>query len=796
MATEEPTDTETDAGIGQPVKRREDPEILLGEAKYTDDFDVPGMVHVDFVRSQQGHAKIKGIDTSDAEAIDGVIGVYTARDIEEGDAPTPGKSRLYGPAFPGMDHPPEHLLQEPIADDKVRYNGEVVAVVVAKDRFSLHDAIQEVDVEYDPLEVVTEPADAIKDDAPAIHEETPDNTVFDAAVGTDEEEVDEAFDNAAHTATLEKDNQRIWSYPMEPRACLAEFNPTTEELAFTATTQNPHEYRRDISHILGYPQNKIEVVSPDMGGGFGPRLTTYPEDILTAWSALQLERPVKWRSKRVESQMVEGQGRGLETESEIAIDEDGNITALRTQALYDHGAWISGWTVGLAGYGTQLMTGQYDIPAARMEMRGVLTNTARVEAYRGVTEVGMILILEQLVNKVARKAGVDPAELRRQNFIDPDDFPYPNPVGGLYDSGEYEENFDLALDLANYDELRERQEELREEGRYIGIGISSFIEAASFGECGVMTIGGWEYSHIQVQSDGKVTVHTGGSNHGQGHKTSLAQVASDKLEVPFEDVEIVQDDTRLVPEGVGTYASRVAAVGGGAIAKTTEKILDKARRAAAHMLEVAEDDIVYEDGEFHVEGAPQRMVTFEEVSDELIRGADIPEDMEPGLEAHTYYDPENFTWPYGTHIPVVEVDPDTGEFEFEHYIATEDCGVQLNPMIVEGQIHGGTAQGLGQALFEETIYDENGQLLNPSLMDYPVPKAKHVPELEVGSTETPSPHNPLGVKGVGECGTIAAPAAITTAVNDALEPFDAETVMPPLTPDKIWKAIDEAGGDS
>lgn len=796
MATEPDPEAKSESGIGAAVQRVEDAELVSGQAEYTDDLAAPSMVHAAFLRSQQSHAKIHKINTSKAEAMDGVVAVFTYSDLEAADEPTPGKFRLYGPPFPGFDKPPEHLYQPSIANDKVRYQGEPIAIVIAEDRFTAYDAVEAVEVDYERLEPVVEPAEAIQDDAPVIHEENADNIAFDVAVGP-KGDVDQAFDDAAYTASFKKDNQRIWSFPMEPRACLATFDPDNGHLNYQATTQIPHEFRRDMSHVLDYPENKIDVEAPNMGGGFGPRAYPYPEDALVGWAAKHLEQPVKWRSTRIDNQLVEAQARGIEAEAEIAIDNEGNITGYRMDALYDLGAWISGWAVGLAGYGSQLMTGQYDIPIANTRIRGVLTNTARVDAYRGVTEVEMIIMIERLVDRVARKADMDPAEVRRRNFIQPDQFPYHNPVGGVYDSGDYEANFDVALDTVNYEELRERQEELREEGRYIGIGISSWIEAAAFGKCGVMDIASWEYSNVQVHPTGDVSVYIGAADHGQGHKTSFKQVASEHLGVSFDDVEVIQNDTSVVPEGVGTYASRSAAVCGGSITKSAEKVLDKAQRIAAHQLEVHEEDIEYEDGEFYVSGAPDRTLTFRDVAEAAHWGGNLPEDMDPGLEAHTYYDPDNFTWPYGNQIAVVEIDPDTGELEFEKYVATEDCGQQINPMIVEGQIHGGTAQGIGQALYEGVQYDDQGNLITGTMMDYCVPKAHQIPEMELESTNTPSPHNPLGVKGVGEGGTIAAPAAVINAIEDALQPFDVDDsrISLPMTSEKIWRAIDEGGDD-
>ena len=793
------TPNHSDSGIGSSVSRKEDRKVLLGGSKGVDDIPLSDALHIQFIRSEKAHATFT-VDATDARDVSGVVAVYTPDDIKQSEATTPNPFTLFSAPMEGVPYPDDSLRQRSFAEDKVHYHGEIIGMVVAETQRIARDALDEITIEYDIIEPVVTPQEATADDAAAIHESVPDNVAFEGGQG-DRDLTDEQFENAAYTVELEKDAQRVSPTPLEPRAAIGQYDEATEHLDIIATTQIPHAYRRLLAQMLEYPENKIDVTVPDMGGGFGARQHPYPADVLVGWCAVDLERTVKWRSTRTENQLVENDGRGYEGTWEIALSEQGDILAVRADIRYDLGAWIARGAASLAEAGNLLMTGLYDIPAAYSHVTGIVTNTARIDAYRGVSATPMLMMLERLVSKVAKKAGMDPAAVRKRNFVDPDQFPYQTAGGAKYDSGDYERNFDIGLDELDYSSLRERQEQLREEGRYIGIGISCWTEVAGLGPCGHIDVATWGYGGVQVHPTGEVTVYAGSSNHGQGHETSLGQVASHELGVPLDSVTVVENSTKEVTEGVGTYASRTAALTGGAVAKSCRKIVRKGGKVAAHETGVTPDVIEFDDGTYYPIDSPEDAVTFSEVARQVHMGVDIPEDMEPGLEEQTYYDPENCTWPFGTHMVVVEVDPDTGEYDIDQYVATEDCGVQINPTIVEGQIVGGIAQGLGQALYEEVEYADDGTHLSAPLRDetlgssggYTVPKAEHVPDITIKSTTTPSPHTPHGAKGMGESGTVAAPGAIVNAIEDAIEPFDIDPMTPPITPEKVWMAINREG---
>jgi carbon-monoxide dehydrogenase large subunit len=788
-----------DDGIGGDVQRTEDERILLGESKGTDDLELADPLHVQFIRSERAHARFT-IDATDARQRDGVVAVHTANGIARSETPTPGSFPLFSAPMPDLDYPDEALWQRCIATEKARYHGEVLGIVVAESRRVARDALEAVTVEYDALEPVVTPQAALAGDAPAIHDAAPDNVAFAGGQG-DEDETERMFDRASHTVALDKEPQRVSPSPLEPRSAVGAYDAATGQLEFHATTQIPHAYRRLMAQILDYPEHRIDVTAPDMGGGFGARQHPYPADALVGWCAIEHEATVKWRATRTENQLVENDGRGYEGTWEIAMDDDGDILAVRADIRYDLGAWLAWGGASLAEAGNLLMTGLYDIPTAYSHVTGVVTNTARVDAYRGVSSVPMILMLERLVSRVAKQADMDPATVRRRNFVEPDEFPYRAAGGALYDSGDYERNFDIGLDTADYRSLRERQQRLREEGRYIGIGLACATEVAGLGPASHIDAPSWGYGSVQVHPTGEVTVYGGGSNHGQGHETSLAQVAADELGIPFDDVRVVENSTKEVNEGVGTFASRTAALGGGAVTKSCREVISKGTAVAADEFGVPVDEVTYSDGTFTHAGTDSQSLPFAEMAAKVHLGQDIPDDVDPGLEATTYYDPENCTWPFGTHIAVVEVDPETGEFDFLDYVATEDCGVQINPTIVEGQLVGAIAQGVGQTLYEDVEYSEDGRLLSDSFRTerigsrggYTIPKAEHVPEITVRSTETPSPHTPHGAKGVGEMGTIAAPGAVVNAIEDAIEPFDPDPMTPPITPEKVWRATGGEG---
>jgi carbon-monoxide dehydrogenase large subunit len=805
IETIESDELDVESVLGSAVERREDPSLITGEAEYTDDIQRPEMVHMAILRSQYGHAEINGIDTSDAEAMDGVLAVYTADDIDAtgtpGDLPT-------GWLLPDLKTPSHPIL----AEDRVRYQGDGIAVVVAEERYLAQDATDAIDVDYNRLDAVTDPKKALEDDAPVLHEPTedptdteddedvdavPGNQAFDWEIGNPDE-TDEAFANAAHTVEVDLENQRLIPNAMEPRATVADYEPGSGDLRVAMTSQNPHLHRQLMAGVLDVPEHKLHIRAPEVGGGFGSKIHVYPDETLTAFCAEQLERPVKWTATRSETYLTDAHGRGHLTNAELAMDEEGTITGMRVNTYASMGAYLSTFAPAIPTYlyGT-LLSGQYDIPAIHCNVVGAFTNGAPTDAYRGAGRPEALYVVERLITLGAREMDMDPAEFRRQNFVPDDDFPHQTPVAVEYDSGDYEPALDKALDMVDYEDLRERQEELRDEGRYLGIGFSSYIEACGLapselaGQLGAQA-GLWESGLVRVHPSGTVTAFCGTSGHGQGHETTYAQIVSDELGIPYDDIEIVEGDTDEIPQGMGTYGSRSAAVGGSALATSSQKVVEKAKKIAAHLMEASEEDMEFENGEFSVAGAPERSMTIQEIAQQAYLAHDMPEGMEPGLEETSFYDPDNFVFPFGTHIAVVEVDPATGEIEFENYAAVDDVGPQINPKIVEGQVHGGVAQGIGQALYEGAEYDDNGNLMTGSMQDYTVPKAEHIPEMETDSTVTPSPHNPLGVKGVGEAGTIAAPQAVVNAVTDALQPFGVDHIDMPLSSEAVWEAVNDS----
>ena len=764
--------------LGSPVERREDLPLITGDAEYVDDIQHPRTQHMAVVRSQYAHARIEAVETDAAEAMDGVAAVYTAADVEASDAP----ARLAVWVQEDYATFPERPL---LAIDRVRYQGEPIAVVVAEDRYVAAEAAEAVDVTYDRLDAVTDPDEALEGEAPTVHEESPDNVALTWDQG-DADATADALDAADTVVELELVNNRLIPTAMEPRAAIARYRGSTDELTVEMTSQNPHLHQRWLAETLGHPDHKIRVRAPHVGGGFGSKIHHYPDEALAAWCAMRTERPVKWVASRSEGFLSTSHGRNHRTTAAVGLDEDGTIRALRVDTRVGVGAFLSSAEASVAApdYG-ELLCGQYEIPAFYAHVTGAWTNDTPVDAYRGAGRPEASYVIERVLDAAADELGVDPAALRRRNFLQPEDFPVEVLAGRTYDSGAYERTLDLALEHVDYEALRDRQERLREEGRYLGIGLSAYVEA-----CGVGP-GLFESGLVRFKPSGTVVVESGTHSHGQGHRTSYAQIVANTLGVPYDDIEVLEGDTAEVPEGNGTYGSRSGPVAGSAVLQSARKVRERARRIAAHQLEAAPEDLEFADGEFAVSGAPERSLSIQEVAQGTYAG-DIPAGEEPGLEETSFYDPENFTFPFGTHVAVVEVDPESGEISFERYVAVDDVGEQINPKIVEGQIHGGIGQGLGQAMLENAVYDDNGQLLSGSLQDYALPKAHHMPEVETDETVTPCPHNPLGVKGVGEAGTIAAPPAIVNAVVDALSPFGVSHVDMPVTPETVWRAAREA----
>jgi aerobic carbon-monoxide dehydrogenase large subunit len=778
--------------FGAGIKRKEDPRYLTGRGQFTDDVKVAGVTHACFVRSPVAHARIRSIDVSRAKAHPGVVEVFTGKQLRDGGVqglPT------------GWLLPDIKLTDRPaIAIDTVRYVGEAVAVVVAENAYAAKDAAELVDVDYDMLPAVADTEQAAAAGAPQLHENAPGNVCFRWSLG-DREKTDAAFRSAKTVVQQRIVNQRLIPNAIEPRASLGDYNKTSEELTLWVTSQNPHVHRLMMgAFVLGVPEHKFRVIAPDVGGGFGSKIHVYPEEVTVAWASKKLERPVKWTAERRESFLTDAQGRDHVSDCEIAFDADGRIVALRVKTIANLGAYLSLFAAAIPTYlyGT-LLSGQYEIPTIFVEVTAVYSNTTPVDAYRGAGRPEACLVIERMVDLGARALGMDPAELRRKNFIPKEKFPYQTPVALVYDSGDYEPALDRALTMLNYKHLRAEQERLRAEGRYIGIGLCSYIEACGIAPSQVVgslgaQAGLWESALVRVHPTGKVSVFTGSHSHGQGHETTFAQIVADELGMKVDDVEIVHGDTGKVPFGMGSYGSRSAAVGGAAIHMSLEKVKDKGRRIAAHLLEASPDDIEFADGRFSVKGSPDRGKAFPEVTLAAYLAHNLPQGMEPGLEAISFFDPSNFTYPFGTHIAVVEVEKDTGRARLVRYVAVDDVGNVINPVIVDGQVHGGIAQGVAQALWEHGAYDEDGQPLAASLMEYGVPKADQLPFFELDRTVTPSPVNPLGVKGVGEAGAIASTPAVANAVIDALSPFGVTHLDLPLTPARLWRAMQSAPG--
>ncbi len=775
--------------FGESVERQEDPERLQGDAAYTDDLRVPGMALLAILRSPHAHATIEEIDTSAAEALDGVHAVFTGEDLAESDAP--------GVILPLFDGPDQRTPAYPIlAQGKVRYEGDPVAVAVAEDRYTAADARDLIEVEYDRHDAVTDPAGAVTKDAPPVHDDVPDNVCIEREYG-DADEVASTFEEAPHTVSVDLTNPRVAAMATEPRAAIAEFRPRSGKLDVTMPSQNPHLHKSLMADTLGLSEDDIDVEAPNVGGGFGSKAHQYPEESITAWCAMQLERPVKWQATRTEHFVSTAHGRGdHRTEAELAFDDDGRIQGMRVRTHAALGAYLSRWSVRYpANLYPSLLAGAYDVPTFHAKVTAAFTHTPQVSAYSGAGMPQAIYVVERLTDLAARELGMDPAEFRRRNFVPSEEFPYQTATGFVYDSGDYPKALDLALETVDYEDWKERQAELREEGRYLGIGVASYVGVGGIGPSKYwakqdIDKGIWESVNVRVEPSGTVRAYTGLSDQGQGHETTLAQILASKLGVDLDDVEIVEGDTRDRPEGTGTWGNRSAVIGGMAMVNAADEILEKAERIAAHQFETTPEDVVFEDGEFYDPDEPDRSLTVQEVANEAYgAGPRIPDDLEPGLEATSYYDPDGVTNEFGTHVAVVEVDPDSGEVEFERYVGVDDCGTRINPQIVDGQIHGGIAQGIGEALYEHVAFDDDGNVVTGSLEDYAVPTANMVPELELDETVTPSPRNPLGMKGVGDSGSFPSPPAVVNAVVDALEPFGVEHLDMPITPETILDAV-------
>ena len=782
------------SAFGSSIRRREDPRLITGNATYTDDILLPGMLHAAMLRSPYAHARIQSINTTGAANANGVVAVFTAPDTDGELQPTPCAWLLPDSDLKIADY---HC----IAKDFVRYVGDIVAVVVAETSYQAQDALDLIEVDYEPLPAVSEPRKASAEGAPQIHEEIEGNQAFHWTV-TGGEDINAALESADIVVKERIVQQRLIPNAMEPRAALASYVQVTGELTLWNTTQNPHIVRFLCSLVTGIPEDRLRVIAPEVGGGFGSKIAVYPADFVTVFCSKKLGVPVKWVESRSENYQATTHGRDHVQEVELAATRDGKITGLRATVWAGMGAYLSTAAPGIPTILHGLMlSGVYDIPAIHEDVYGIYTNTTPVEAYRGAGRPEATFMLERLVDALATKLSMDPAEVRRRNFIPPFEDGHNVVTGLTYDSGNYPKILDKLLNKAGYEQLRSEQAEARAKGRFIGIGLSTYVEICGLGPSQVAGAIGfqgglWESAILRFHPSGKVHVMIGASPHGQGEETTFAQIIAGELGVSPDDVKVIHGDTDNTPMGWGTYGSRTTAVGGAALAVAARKIREKASVIAAHLLEAAVEDMDYEDGKFFVKGSPESSKTIQDIALMANVAWDLPEGVEAGLEATSFYDPPNFVFPYGAHLAIVEVDPETGNVDLQRYIAIDDCGPQINPMIVEGQVHGGVVQGIGQALWEEAVYDDDGQLLTGTMLDYAIPRADQLPEIEVYSTVTPSPHHPLGVKGVGEAGTIASTAAVYNAVMDALQPFNIQPLGMPMTPERVWRAVKDAQGRS
>lgn len=778
--------------FGSGIKRREDPRLITGKAKYTDDMQLPGMLSMAVVRSPHAHALIKSIDISNAKTMPGVVAVFIGQDITLGMVPCAWlipNSNLKVPAHPTL------------ATEKVRYVGDGVAIVLAENRYQAQDAADAVEVEYEPLPAIVSPEDATHDGAPQLFDEIDNNIAFTWIASSGDEGVEKAFAEADVVVKERIVQQRLLPTAMEPRAAFAQWNGGTEELTVWCTSQNPHIHRFILSGMTGVPEHKLRVIAPEVGGGFGSKIPVYADEALACWAAMKTGRPVKWAETRSENYQVTIHGRDHIEYVEIAAKKDGTVTGIRGKVYAGLGAYISTAGPGIPTILHGLMySGAYTFPNIRCESIGVLTNTAPTDAYRGAGRPEATFLVERLMDKLATALDMDPVALRRKNLIPPFTDGHAVAIGLTYDSGNYEAALALALEKIDYEGLRREQAEARKQGRYIGIGVTTYSEICGLGPSQVAGAIGfqgglWESAIVRVSPTGKVQAMIGASPHGQGEETTFAQIISDEIGFPVNDIEIVHGDTNTTPMGWGTYGSRTTPVAGAALVKATRKLKEKARAMAAHLMEAAVEDIDYEDGHFFVKGSPDKFKTIQDATLMATLAWSLPPGMEPGMEASQFYDPPNFAYPFGTHIAVVEVMPETGQIELKRYVAVDDCGPQINPVIVAGQIHGGIVQGIGQAFYEGVVYDENGQLLTGSMMDYAMPRADMFPTFEIDQTVTPSPHHPIGVKGIGETGTIASTPTVYNAVIDALKPFGIEQIDMPMTPPRVWQAIRNANGN-
>ena len=782
--------------IGKPVKRVEDKRFITGKGKYTDDIVLPGMVYGYILRSPYAHATINSINISEAENRPGVVAIYTGNDIPKSIAGVPCGWQVDFKNGDTMKEPPHPLLVR----NKARHAGDGVVFIIAESQAEARDAADYVDVDYDIHAAVTCPKKATEDGAPLVHADVESNLCFDWELGNPKDEVSAAMEAAAHVTELEFSNQRLVPNAIEPRSAIGHYDDAYDKYTLYTSTQNPHLIRLLMcAFVLGIPEHKVRVVGPDVGGGFGSKIFHYAEEALVIWCSQKIGRPIKWTAERSESFITDAHGRDHVSHAKMGFDSNGKIVALQAYTYANMGAYLSTFAPAVPTYlhGT-LFQGLYTTPKINVDVKAVFTHTNAVDAYRGAGRPEATYLLERMLDLAALEMNIDPAELRFKNFIPAFDGVeqegYMTQVALQYDSGNYEPVLNKALEMVGYEAFREEQKSL-DNGKLLGIGFSTYIEACGIAPSAVVgalgaRAGLFEVAQVRVQPTGKVSVFTGSHSHGQGHETTFAQVVADRLGIAIEDVEIIHGDSDAVAFGMGTYGSRSLAVGGSAIVKSVDKVLEKGAKVAAHLLEASVDDLEYAQGKWTVKGT-DKSIGFGDVSLSSYVPHNFPEGMEPGLDFNAFYDPTNFTYPFGAHVAIVEIDKETGVVKLKRFIAVDDVGNVINPMIVDGQIHGGLAQGIGQALHEGAIYDEEGQLINGSYMDYCMPRADDLPSFEIDRTVTPCPHNPLGVKGAGEAGCIGSTPAVVNAVIDALWSggFKVKDVPMPMTPERVWTAM-------
>ncbi|MDA0999485.1 MAG: xanthine dehydrogenase family protein molybdopterin-binding subunit [bacterium] len=764
--------------IGASIRRRDDPRLIQGLAHYVDDIHLPGMRYMAFVRSPYGNATIKKVDTAAAREAPGVIAVYTAEDIGDKVGPVPVAGLV----------PDARVPKQPVlAKGKARFAGEPIAAVIAESRYLARDAADLIEVEYDIHEAVVDLEKALAPGAPKVHEEFEDNTAFTWALAGGD--IEAGLKEADIVIKEKIANARVVPLALEPRGVLAHYLPGEDKMTIWTSTQVPHKVRTLVGIQIGMAENRIRVIAPEVGGGFGSKLNVYREEALAAHISRELGIPINWIETRSENFIATIHGRGQLGEVELGLKKDGTIVAIRYNVLADCGAYYQLLTVAIFTLTGLMLPGPYKIPHIEMKVTGVFTNKIATDAYRGAGRPEATYILERMVDIAAGELGMDPAEIRRKNFPAKSEFPFATAAGLSYDSGDYAAALDKALANADYPRIRKQQEEARKEGRYLGIGLSTYVEICGMGPSAALGGQGWESAKVRVEPTGKVTVFSGASPHGQGQETSFAQIVADGFGVQVEDVRVIHGDTDVVPYGVGTFGSRGTVVGGSAVFLARDKVKAKMAKFAALKFEADENDIAFEGGKVFVQSAPEKSAAFAEISQMAYDAIVLPPDTEPGLEETHFFEPPNFTFPFGAHVVLVEVDPETGEVKILRYVAVDDVGNMINPLLVRGQIHGGIAQGIGQALEEEMLYGEGGQPLNGSFMHYALPKAHRLPRFELDHTVTPTDVNPLGAKGVGEAGTIGSTPAGVNAVLDALRPFGVRHLDMPLRPEKIWQAV-------